>query len=75
MPVGPAQTPPPPSGAKVTQTPNPGRTWRCLVPRCPLKGRPQKADTERGALDGFNEHYDYFHYTPPTAAAPDRSAP
>ncbi|MEU6713025.1 hypothetical protein ABZ897_16205 [Nonomuraea sp. NPDC046802] len=79
--LGPAKTSPqpptppqPPAGATVIPLRHGGTPgFRCLIPKCPLRGRRQPAPTNEAADAAWRQHFLDFHHTPPTAAkTPDR---
>ncbi|MGA4995931.1 hypothetical protein [Nonomuraea bangladeshensis] len=76
--VRPAQTqtapPAPPAGGNVVPLRRGGGTpgFRCLIPKCPLRGRRQPAPTNDAADTAWRQHYRDFHHVAADQAAPDR---
>ncbi|MEU4703416.1 hypothetical protein [Nonomuraea dietziae] len=65
---------PPPAPPKADVIPMRGGQpgYRCLIPRCPLRGRRQSAGTPQAAAAAFRRHYLDHHYQPPAPAGAKR---
>ncbi|MFI9845084.1 hypothetical protein ACIHFD_49255 [Nonomuraea sp. NPDC051941] len=53
----------PPAAEEPPAGPRPG-VWRCLIDKCPLRGRVQHPAPGQSAADAYRAHWIDYHYQP-----------